>query len=278
MNYKLSPSELTYLYEGCKFCFWLKVRHGISQPSMPMPGIFSTIAGLQKDFYGGKLTEEFCKELPRGVVHLGEEWVQSRPIPFPGTKDECFIKGRFDVVVKFDDGSFGVIDFKTSRPTDSKAAMYGRQLQAYAYALENAAEGSHSLSPITKLGLLFFTPEGFEQLDLTNQAFKGKLSWVEIKRDDEQFLQFLREVLKVASAEKAPEPAPDCNWCRYRSRMENFDMEKAAPPKEAVADAGAPECPKCNGGMKLRTGKFGEFWSCMNYPGCRGTRNVVKTP
>ena len=44
MNYKLSPSELTYLYNGCKFCFWLKVKHGIPQPSMPMPGIFSAIA------------------------------------------------------------------------------------------------------------------------------------------------------------------------------------------------------------------------------------------
>jgi hypothetical protein len=30
MNYKLSPSDLTFTYEGCKRCFYLKVVKGIS--------------------------------------------------------------------------------------------------------------------------------------------------------------------------------------------------------------------------------------------------------
>ena len=55
MNYKVSPSELTYLFEGCKYCFNVKVKHRINQSSMPMPGIFSAIAGKQKDFYPGEI-------------------------------------------------------------------------------------------------------------------------------------------------------------------------------------------------------------------------------
>jgi len=63
-NYKLTPSDLTFLYSGCKHCFALKVKHGIRQPSIPIPGIFSTISSLQKDLYSDKRTEEFCNEIP----------------------------------------------------------------------------------------------------------------------------------------------------------------------------------------------------------------------
>lgn len=34
-----------------------------------------------------------------------------------------------------------------------------------------------------------------------------------------------------------------------------------------------PECPKCGANMRLKTGKFGKFWSCIEYPNCNGTRN-----
>jgi len=32
---KLSPSDFAFLWEQCKRCFYLKVVHGIRQPSMP---------------------------------------------------------------------------------------------------------------------------------------------------------------------------------------------------------------------------------------------------
>lgn len=32
-------------------------------------------------------------------------------------------------------------------------------------------------------------------------------------------------------------------------------------------------CPECNGKMISRTGKFGVFWGCKNYPQCVGTRD-----
>lgn len=33
-------------------------------------------------------------------------------------------------------------------------------------------------------------------------------------------------------------------------------------------------CPKCNSTMKVRKGKNGEFYGCLNYPKCKGTRNM----
>lgn len=33
-------------------------------------------------------------------------------------------------------------------------------------------------------------------------------------------------------------------------------------------------CPKCGGVLRKRSGKFGDFYGCSNYPVCRFTRNV----
>jgi hypothetical protein len=298
MNYKLSPSDLTYLFEGCKYCFNLKIRNGIDLPSKPMPGIFSAIAGKQKEFYNRKRTEEFCHELPPGVVEYGEKWVQSVPIQIEGSENTCFIVGRFDLVIKFDDGSFGVIDCKTASPSESKIRMHSRQLQCYTYALENSALGRLALSPISKLGLLYFQPDSFEQISDTQQAFKGNLFWQEVKRDDEGFMRFLADVVKIIdSAEIYPQVCDRCEyclkgnkclagkqeafekgciccqWCTYRSKTKNIDTDVPLPlviPQKVEI----PTCPLCATPMNKKQGKYGEFWSCQRFPDCRGTRNI----
>ncbi len=298
MNYKLSPSDLTYLFEGCKYCFSLKVKHKISQPSMPMPGIFSAIAGRQKDFYAGKRTEEFSSEIPPGVIEYGEQWVESIPINLEGCAASCYIKGRFDMVIKFDDGSYGVIDCKTASPSEMKSQMYGRQLQAYAYALENPAKDQLSLTPITKLGLLYFKPTGFEQLNLIEQAFRGDLIWHEVRRDDVSFLGFIKSVVSVLESEEihphicehceyckqgnaclvGKQDALErgctcCTWCTYRFRMKELDGSASAALKDLVFKP-FPTCPQCGGQMAKRSGKYGDFLSCNRYPDCKGTRKI----
>lgn len=161
MNYKLSPSDLTFSYEGCKRCFYQKVVNSIAQPSIPLPSIFSKIAGLLKSHYDGKPTNELHIDLPPGVVSHGEKWVRSQTIEVPGHESACYINGRFDIVVSFDDGTYGIIDFKTSKPSKESAWTYSRQLHAYAYALEHPALGKLALSLVTKLGLLYFYPDKY---------------------------------------------------------------------------------------------------------------------
>ncbi|WP_077609285.1 3'-5' exonuclease [Clostridium sp. Marseille-P2415] len=36
----------------------------------------------------------------------------------------------------------------------------------------------------------------------------------------------------------------------------------------------AEVCPKCGGVLRRRSGRFGDFYGCSNYPQCRFTRNV----
>jgi hypothetical protein len=274
MNYRLSPSDLTFLYDSCKHCFVLKVKHGIPQPSIPLPGVFSIIASLQKNHYSGKRTEEFCPQLPPGIVTLGEKRVQSSPIKFDDLESTCFIAGRFDVVAELDDGSCAVMDFKTGTPSDDKVGMYGRQLHAYAIALENPAEGALKLYPISRMGLLYYTPDTCEYTGNDRQVLEGQMTWHEVNRDDATFRRFLHDVISLLDG-PLPEAEPErCDWCSYRSKLVGVSDTTVRVGTETQAHVIAPSCPICGDLMKKRTGKFGDFWGCVNYPQCRGTRQT----
>jgi hypothetical protein len=221
VNYKLSPSELTFLYEGCKRCYYLKVVHNISQPSIPLPSIFSKIAGLLKDYYSGQPTGALHAELPPGVVKYGEQYVKSEPIQIAGYNATCHISGRFDITVEFEDKTYGVIDFKTGNPEGEYCALYSRQLHAYAYALEHPAPGALSLSPISKMGLLYFYPSKISQSSMEWLSFDARIHWIEVNKDEQWFLDFVREVLGLLQSAELPNPSPDCRWCGYISKLKN---------------------------------------------------------
>ena len=222
MNYKLSPSDLTFLYEGCKRCFYLKMVHNIAQPSIPLPSIFAQIAGLLKNHYDGKQTSELHVDIPPGTVSHGEKSVRSQIIQLPKHNDTCYISGRFDIVVSFEDGTYGVIDFKTSNPNTESANLYSRQLHAYAYALEHPDHGALALYPVTKLGLLYFYPSSIDQQGIERLSYEADITWVEIKKDEQSFLNFIDELLDVLESPAAPEHSPDCRWCKYTQKLSSI--------------------------------------------------------
>lgn len=41
-----------------------------------------------------------------------------------------------------------------------------------------------------------------------------------------------------------------------------------------AADGKAETCPRCGGELVKRKGRFGAFFGCSNYPGCRYTKNI----
>jgi hypothetical protein len=271
MNYRLSPSDLTFLYEGCKRCFVLKVKHGIRQPSIPLPGVFSSISYLQKEYYSDKRTETISPQMPAGVIRYGEQWVRSRIIELPGRSSTCYINGRFDIVAQLDDGSYAVIDFKTGNPSEEKAGFYGRQLHAYAHALENPEKDQLYLSPVSALGLLYFTPDHCEQTGPERQIVGGRLQWLPISRDDAAFMQFLGEAVGLLDGPIPPAGLESCDWCQYLAMKSPVSKTDAISEPERIEP---PSCPRCEGPMALRDGKYGKFWSCLRYPECRGTRNA----
>lgn len=223
-QYTLSPSDLTFLWDGCKFCFYMKVRHSISY-SGPFPGMFGSMGNLTSQYYQDKPASILSPGLPAGIVKYKEKWVKSTPIHFPGTGSQCIIRGRFDAVIEFEDGSYGIVDYKTSNASEEKAAFYSRQLSAYAYALENPAQGATHFAPITRLGLFIITPQRYETTSNEEIAFITQTTWMDVPRDEAGFMEFLSGVMSVLDGAEPPASAEKCPLCNYRTAMKEFTIQ-----------------------------------------------------
>jgi hypothetical protein len=214
--WKLSPSDFGFLWGECPKCFHLKVTQKYSRPGM-MPRIFSTIDAAMRDCFHGKRTEQLAPMLAPGTFDCTDQRVRSGPISRPGRNSLSYLNGKIDALVRFDDKTFAVVDFKTTSQSGNSVSTYSRQLHAYAYALENAAPGEFAAKPIARMGLLVFEPRAFS-CAMQGAAFSGSLGWQEIPRDDGSFLAFLDEVSALLDSPSIPPPAPGCVWCSYREQ------------------------------------------------------------
>ncbi|MBU0973959.1 MAG: topoisomerase DNA-binding C4 zinc finger domain-containing protein [Proteobacteria bacterium] len=48
----------------------------------------------------------------------------------------------------------------------------------------------------------------------------------------------------------------------------------APQPPSVTTTSGTPACPRCGSLMRRRSGRYGLFWGCSRYPGCKGTRKI----
>ncbi|MBI4029882.1 PD-(D/E)XK nuclease family protein [Candidatus Berkelbacteria bacterium] len=207
--YKLSPSDFRYLWEDCKHCFYQKVKHGITLPSIGLPGIFSKMSGLFQSSIQGKNLKDINPALPSGIIEIKEGFLKSVPIP-PGK--DCFISGRFDIISRLDDGTWAVIDFKISDPKEEKVQKFRQQLHAYKFALENPPFGEPK--KISKMGVVVVSPETIEFQD-GGVVFKSKPNWFEIAEDMNGFFDFISGVSDLLNG-PVPKINNECQWCKYR--------------------------------------------------------------
>lgn len=211
---KLAPSSLTFLWQECGRCFWLAARGVLKRPSAPFPKVFTMLDNQTKDYYFNKRSEEMAEELRPGRVAFGDRWVRSRPLSVPGHDTKVMLQGKIDTALSFDDGSYGIIDFKTSSPKAGHVEFYGRQLHSYVLAAENPAEGALDLSPVTQLGLLCVEPVAMIGVE-DAVAYKGAAHFLEIPRDDDAFMAFLSQVLYLLERAEPPDASPTCTYCKY---------------------------------------------------------------
>lgn len=223
-HFTISPSDLTFLWDECKRCFYLKLRHDFRRPPSPFPKIFSTIDLYMKDIYLDQSTRKISDQLPEGKAIMSGRWVASQPIQFETSANTCAIRGIFDTLVQFEDGSYGVIDFKTTRVNESHIAFYSRQLQAYAYALEHPAPGKPRFAPISRLGLLCFDPAGMHEDPPARLNLTGPAVWQEIPLDEAGFLRLLQEVMRLLDQPQPPEAGEKCAFCEYRRSARATDF------------------------------------------------------
>jgi PD-(D/E)XK nuclease superfamily len=211
---KLAPSDLTFLWAECQRCWWLKVKGVVKRPSAPFPKIFSRLDQLTKDYFFGKPTDEMAEGLPKGTVALGDRWVRSRPLQVPGHATQVVLQGRIDTALAFADGTWGIVDFKTTEPKPDHVPFYSRQLAAYAFAAENPAPGKLHLSPVSCLGLLCIEPMAMIELD-RGVAYQSDVHFLEIPRDDDAFMAFASQLLYVLERPEPPDATPGCKYCSF---------------------------------------------------------------
>lgn len=217
--YKLSPSDFAFLYEECKLCYYLKVKHNIRHPQMPFPGVFSTINTKLQTPLIGKDLKTISSSLPKGFVEKQEGFVESKKVP--GTN--VFIKGKYDLLVKKPDGTYILVDLKISKPDEDKIEKYKTQLGAYKFALENPVSGK--VIKITQLALLIFYPDTVV-FKKDSVKFEFPPIWMDIPVDDKGFLKFMKDIESLLS-EPPPEEGEKCRWCEYRHKGEQISHIKA---------------------------------------------------
>lgn len=104
MNWRLSPSDLTFLFEDCPNCFYLKVKELVTRPRTPMPKIFTQIDASLKRYLAGKRSEDIAVGMPSGIFSWAERWVESAPLAIPERFSTCYLRGRFDNLLQLDRG------------------------------------------------------------------------------------------------------------------------------------------------------------------------------
>jgi hypothetical protein len=223
--YKITPSMLTFLWDECRRCFWLHAK-GLHRPQMPFPSVFTRYHEALSRYCLGRCPSELDAALPPGRFLGGELWVKSKPLLLPGHTCRLYIRGRLDHLAQFNDGSWGVVDFKTAAPRSAYSAKYARQLHAYAWALEQPAPDGLHRAPISRLGLFCLDPV---KVDTQGRGVDIRATlqphYIDIVRDDAAFEDFLTEVLRLLTQPAPPLSSSGCSCCRYWQRR--IHLEKS---------------------------------------------------
>ena len=206
----ISPSDLTFSWDGCHRCLWLYYNHQVKAPLfMPLVG---EIAEMQELSCLGKTSADLHPAIPEGKVESHGGWVVSKPIEVGGQVTPYAIRGKYDLLMEFPDGTYGVVDCKFQARDSDKSGFYSPQLEAYAFGLENPAKGEPK--QISSLGLLVWSPVKIRGNSSGNFGMELKCSWYPMERNPEALQSRLSEFIGVISG-KVPESKNKCDQCSY---------------------------------------------------------------
>lgn len=211
----------------CKRCFWIKLRLHQKLPWQIFPGIFSSI-----DSYSKKITWSYYEEFNKLPPWLERYVGSAKPARCPGyysffiVDQDRNIKltGVPDEVLLNSDNSFTIVDYKTSRFTETQEdvlmPMYKVQLNCYALIGEQCG-----FNPVSKLLLAYYEPvtnsldsDPYRLHSVLNKngffmPFEPHIE--EIDLDPEGIVQpLLQMVREFGNLDEAPAAGTNCTDCR----------------------------------------------------------------
>ena len=129
------------------------------------------------------------------------------------------MRGEADGIFQMADGSYTIIDYKTSKHSGAQRAMlksYETQLNAYAYIGERL-----ELSPVGRLALVYMEPQTEEETALNpkladdkgfTMGFAAKVVEVDLK-PEKLIPPLLRKVSAMAELDRPPAGTAACKDC-----------------------------------------------------------------
>ncbi len=229
-NIRISAKDLGVLAlpDFCPRCFWLKMRCQNKLPFQIFPGIFSSI-----DSYTKKVTSVHFARYRRLPSWLRELAEPGSPVKVPHYSkfnvtdpySEVTLTGMPDEIIEREDGSYLIIDYKTSRfskAQDSLLPLYRVQLNAYAYIGKR-----QGFDPVSGLALVYMEP----QTELTENeldslvredgflmGFAGYI--LEVRIEDERIIPpLLEKVRETYDLENPPSGNDSCRDCKLLEQL-----------------------------------------------------------
>jgi len=217
----ISPSDLTFTYGKCKRCFWLKYNKGISTPGF-MPLVGPTASMQEARYRGERSTVLDAQLLPGTISRFGEE-VESSLIRINGHETRWRIKGKFDLVVEYENGTVGLIDAKvtTGEMDDEKVELYLPQLEAYCFALENPMTGP--AVDVSHSGLMMWKVNGVAHDKNEDNFFSTDAAFLMVPRQPEWFQEFITKAIEVLEG-PLPESGEKCDNCAYIEKRKSVEV------------------------------------------------------
>ena len=209
---RLSPSSLNYEDRRCDRCF-AEGLNGEEWPQGPFPGIFAKLDSQQRKYFTGRPTTDIDPVLPAGTLHNGGR-VQSAPVTIGNV--DFTIRGNMDALIRFDDGTVGVVDFKSSTATPALGDAYRPQLAAYQWSLSHPASGD--AETVSVAGLLIFAPESMVDTS-DGRAYLVSTTWIPVEVKAGWFESFLGRIAPLVESPVKARSKPDCEWCDLRGRL-----------------------------------------------------------
>ena len=219
----ISATELgTYARSRfCPRCAWVRL-HIKNLPYQSFPGIFSSI-----DRYNKLIVHNHFDRVghaPLWLAQLGETGKYIDPPHWSKFKtlDEesgITLRGEADGIFKLADGSYVIVDYKTSRYNPDRPGMFSNyevQLNAYAFIGER-----NEISPVSKLALVYMEPvtdkETAQEPGLVDEhgfamGFRARIVEVEL-RPSQLLPPLLRKARSIWDMETPPASARGCNDC-----------------------------------------------------------------
>lgn len=220
----IAPSDLTFGFSTCKRCIWIKYWFSFElKKDFPLVKSLST---FQEEHFRRAPMPSIDPSLPAGMVKQWGQWVKSKNIVINGVETQWKLRGIYDLLGHYDDGTVGIIDCKVSDSERDSGDFYAPQLEAYAYTLENPLSGK--VFPVQTMGLLIWKLGGVaetrpNEFVANSMGFGVNQVYVPVQRDPERLAKLLEEFITVIDGEM-PDAGSQCHACNFldgRLALEN---------------------------------------------------------